>query len=153
VYYGSNDNDNTLIKDFIFNCKENRPMSLGPCTHIWDFLYEEDAGKAFLAIGKRGISGKVYCLGSEIGRPLKEFLETIKDMVNPIYVPQYAEIPYSDNSVKYLCADISELSKDTGWEPELSFENGVKIMLVIPPPIKYVMLIIYAILCLKRLHK
>jgi len=126
--YGSNDNDNTLIKDFIFNCKENRTMPLSPCTHVWDFLYEDDAGKAFLAIGKKGINGKVYCLGSGNGRPLKEFLEIIKNMVNPKYVPQYAEIPYNDNYVKYLCADISELSRDTWWEPETSFEEGVKII-------------------------
>ena len=128
--YGTNDNENTLIKDFITNCKENNPMPLGPCTHIWDYLYEDDAGRAFLALGEKGINGKVYSLGSGIGKPLKEYLETIKNMVNQTYTPQYGKIPYNGNSLKYLCADISELTNDTGWKPEISFEEGVKKILI-----------------------
>ena len=31
-----------------------------------------------------------------------------------------------DKSIKYLCADISELINDTGWKPEFSFEDGIK---------------------------
>jgi len=129
--YGCNDNEGTLIKDFIGNCKNNRPMLLGPCTHIWDYLYEDDAGRAFLAVGEKGLDGKVYCLGSGIGRPLKEYLESIRSMVNPAYVLQYGEIPYSEESVKYLCADISELTNDTGWKPEVSFEEGIKMIITL----------------------
>jgi len=124
--YGRNDNEGTLIKDFIEKCKNNHPMPLGPCTHIWDYLYEDDAGRAFLAIGEKGLNGKTYCLGSGIGKPLKEYLETIRSIVNPEYVPRYGEIPYSEKSVKYLCADISELTNDTGWKPEVSFKERIK---------------------------
>jgi nucleoside-diphosphate-sugar epimerase len=124
--YGINDNDDTLIKTFIVNCKNNRSMPLGPCTHIWDYLYEDDAGQAFLAIGRRGLNRKVYCLGNGIGKPLKEYLEIIRNMVNPAYIPQYGEIPYIEKSVKYLCADITELTNDTGWKPEFSFDEGVR---------------------------
>ena len=124
--YGCNDNQDTLIKDFIKNCKNNYPMPLGPCTHIWDYLYEDDAGCAFLSIGEKGLNGKIYCLGSGIGRPLKEYLEIIRNMVNLQYNPHYGEIPYTEKSVKYLCADISELTNDTGWKPEVSFEEGIK---------------------------
>jgi len=123
--FGVNNNDDTLINKFIFNCMNNHPMALGPCTHIWDYLYEDDAGRALTAVGDRGASGKVYCLGSGAGRPLKEYLEVIKNMVNPAYVPGYGEIPYSEKSVKYLCADISELTADTGWKPEVPFEEGI----------------------------
>jgi nucleoside-diphosphate-sugar epimerase len=124
--YGIYDNEDTLVKTFIFNCKNNYPMALGPCTHIWDYLYEDDAGLAFLAIGERGQNGKVYCLGSGTGKPLKEYLEIVKNIVNPKYTLQYGEIPYNEKSLKYLCADISELTHDTGWRPEVSFEEGIK---------------------------
>jgi nucleoside-diphosphate-sugar epimerase len=124
--YGIHDNEDTLIKTFISNCKNNYPMALGPCTNIWDYLYEDDAGRALLAIGKRGQNGKVYCLGSGVGRPLKEYLETIRNIVNPAYIPKYGEIPYGEKSVKYLCADISDLTRDTGWKPEIPFEEGIR---------------------------
>jgi len=124
--YGANDNDNTLLKDFIVNCQKNNAMPLGPCTHIWDYLHEDDAGCAFLAIGNKGMDGKTYCLGSGMGKPLKEYLEKIKNIINPEYIPQYDSIPYNGNSLQYLCADISDLTKDTGWEPMISFEEGIR---------------------------
>ncbi|GHT97795.1 CDP-abequose synthase [Spirochaetia bacterium] len=124
--YGINDSNDTLIKTFITNCKNNQPMGLSPCTHIWDYLYEDDAGRALFAIGEKGIDGKVYCLGSGTGKPLREYLETVKKIINPDYMPGYGEILYNDKSVTYLCADTSELTADTGWEPEVSFEEGIK---------------------------
>jgi nucleoside-diphosphate-sugar epimerase len=127
--YGSNDNEDTLIKTFVNKCKNNQALPLSACTHIWDYLYEDDAGRALLSIGEKGINGKVYCLGSGIGRPLKEYLEIIKNMVNAKYQPAYGEIPYTEKSVRYLCADISELTTDTGWRPKISFEEGIRHLL------------------------
>lgn len=124
--YGSNDNDGTLIKTFIDKCKNNQPMPLSECTHIWDYLYEDDAGRALLAIGEKGINGKTYCLGSGTGKPLKEYLEIIRNIINTGYQPDYGEIPHTEKSIKYLCADITELTVDTGWMPEISFEEGTK---------------------------
>ena len=34
-------------------------------------------------------------------------------------------IPYTEKQVMYLCADISELTKDTGWKPKVRFEDGI----------------------------
>jgi len=124
--YGANDNEKTLLKDFIINCKENKPMPLGPCTHIWDYLHEEDAGRAFLDIGEKGLNGKVYCLGSGEGKQLKEYLEIIRNILNPLYKIKYGEIPYTEQSLMYLCADITEVTEDTGWKPEITFEYGIK---------------------------
>jgi nucleoside-diphosphate-sugar epimerase len=127
--YGTNYNEDTVIMSFIKNCKNNIPMNLGDCTQVMDYLYEDDAGRALLMIGKRGIDGKVYILGSGIGEPLKEYLEIIKKLVNPDYAPCYGKMPYDQNSVRYLCADILELTRDTGWEPIFSFEDGIKKMM------------------------
>jgi nucleoside-diphosphate-sugar epimerase len=124
--YGVNDHEDRLVKTFISNCRNNISMDLSPCTHIWDYLYEDDAGRALFMIGKKGINGKIYTLGSGIGKPLKEYLEIIRKLVNPEYVPCYGKIPYNEKSIGYLCADISELTKDTGWKPDFSFEDGIK---------------------------
>jgi nucleoside-diphosphate-sugar epimerase len=79
--YGVYAREENMIKTFIYKCKNNIPMDLGPCTHIWDYLYEDDAGRAFFAIGKKGANGKIYCLGSGIGKPLKEYIEIVKDII------------------------------------------------------------------------
>jgi nucleoside-diphosphate-sugar epimerase len=87
-----------------------------------------------LYIGEKGLNGKIYCLGSGIGKPLKEYLEVIKNIVNPEYNIRYGEIPYTEKSVKYLCAEISEMTKDKGGKPEISFEKGIKMIITPPPP-------------------
>ncbi len=128
--YGTNDNATTLIKTFIAHCKSGEKMDLGPCTHQWDYLFEEDAGKAFYILGERGIDGKTYCLGSGESRPLKEYLEEITALVNPSYSgANFGAIPYNGKSVTYLKADISDLTADTGWKPSLSFRDGIERML------------------------
>ena len=37
------------------------------------------------------------------------------------------KIPYSDNQIMKLYADIDLLKKDTGFEPEISFEEGIRL--------------------------
>ena len=127
--YGINDNEDTLINKLVKNCKENIPMDLSPCTHIWDYLFESDAGKAFVKIAEKGRNGKIYCLGSGKGMPLKDYIEIIISSVNSDYTPNYGAISYSASSIQYLVADISELTIDTDWVPEISFRDGIKMIL------------------------
>lgn len=123
--YGKNDNEGTLLSSFINNCKKNIPMDLTSCEQVWDFLHEEDAGKAILAAALKGKPGKTYCLGSGLGKTLKEFLMTVINTYNPDYKPRFGVIPYSYMQPMFLVADISELTQDTGWKPEVSFEEGI----------------------------
>ena len=128
--YGTNDSPATLIKTFIAHCKSGEKMDLGPCTHQWDYLFEEDAGKAFFILCDRGTDGRTYCLGSGESRPLKEYLEEITALVNPSYTGAcYGAVPYNARSVTYLKADISDLTTDTGWKPTVSFRDGIGRML------------------------
>jgi nucleoside-diphosphate-sugar epimerase len=101
-------------------------MNLSDCTQIMDYLYEDDAARALFLLGERGVSGKTYILGSGIGRPLREYLEIIRNMVNPEYICGYGKAPYTKDSIRYLCADISELTEDTGWMPDVVFEEGIR---------------------------
>ena len=123
--YGSHDHEDRLIKQFIKNCKDNIPMNLSNCSHIWDYLYEDDVGEALFLTGKKGFGGKIYILGSGIGRPLREYLDIIINKVNPDYMPNYGAVEYNESSIKFLTADISEIKKDTGWYPKTSFEKGI----------------------------
>jgi nucleoside-diphosphate-sugar epimerase len=126
--YGVNDNEATLIGSFIDKCKSNIPMQLTLCTQIWDYLYETDAGHALFLLGEKGVSHKVYCLGSGKGKPLRWYLEKICEIVNPEYQLNFGGIPFNDEQIMYLCSDIEDLKHDTGWSPEVEFVEGVKKM-------------------------
>ena len=60
-------------------------------------------------------------------RPLREYIEVIRDTVNPLAEVGIGEREYNEGQVMYLCADIDELTKDTGFVPATSFEEGIKI--------------------------
>ena len=123
--YGSHDNEGTLINQLINNAKNNIPIGLSGCEQIWDYLHEDDAGAAFVAVAEKGVDGKIYPLGSGIGRPLKDYVQQVISTVNPNYVADYGKYPYQPTQPQYLVADISELMKDTKWKCEYSFFQGI----------------------------
>jgi nucleoside-diphosphate-sugar epimerase len=96
------------------------------CEQIWDYLYCDDAARALLAVGDKGINGKVYPLGSGNQRRLSEYLEDLRDIVNPDGVLQFGKKDYYPHQPMFLYADTSELTADTGWRPEVSFEEGIR---------------------------
>ena len=80
---------------------------------MWDYLYSADAGYAMYLLGEKGVSGKTYCIGGGTARPLREYIEAIRDAAAPGAEIGFGEIPYQEKQVMYLCADISDLEKDT----------------------------------------
>lgn len=64
-------------------------------------------------------------MGSGTARPLADYVKEINKQFSK---PEYDGIgikPYAPMQVMHLCADISELTADTGFEPKISFEEGL----------------------------
>lgn len=124
--YGPNDGSNTLISYLIKELKAGRSPQLTKCEQMWDYLYADDAGEAILAVVENGVDGKAYPLGSGNGRKLSEYVQDIRDVVNKSVVIQYGAKDYYPHQPMHLVADISDLIEDTGWEPKVSFIEGIK---------------------------
>lgn len=124
--YGPRDNDYTMIMSAISSMLVGERLAFTKGEQIWDYLYVEDCAHAFYLIGKCGKHGKAYTIGSGKTRQLKEFINAIREVVNPDVEIGLGEREYFPDQVMELCADISELEKDTGFEPRTSFEDGIK---------------------------
>ena len=124
--YGKNDAENTLIMYLIRTLKEGKIPKLTRCEQRWDYIYSRDCARALLAIGMDGIDGKTYCVGSGTERPLRDYVEDIRSIVNPEVPVEYGAIDYYPDQPMMLCADISELTSDTGFVPKTSFTDGIK---------------------------
>ena len=124
--YGPNDGPQAMVMSTIAKLKAGEVPALTKGEQMWDYLYSADAARAFYLLGDLGVDGKTYVLGGGTARPLKEYIENIRDIVSPGAELGFGMIPYSDRQVMHLCADISELEKDTGWEPRIGFEEGIK---------------------------
>ena len=58
--------------------------------------------------------------------PLKEYINIMHSVSGADSDVQIGALPYNDKQVMYLCADISALTADTGFVPQVSYEEGIK---------------------------
>lgn len=124
--YGPKDNSYTMVMSSIINMLDGKRMKFTKGEQVWDYLYGEDCSRAFYLIGKYGKPGKAYTIGSGKTKYLKDYIKIIRDAINPQLEIGIGELPYYPNQVMKLCADITELSNDTGFVPQVSFEEGIK---------------------------
>ena len=123
--YGPNDGENTLISYVIRELKAGRSPELTKCEQIWDYLYADDAGDAILAIAEKGVDGKAYPLGSGKGRRLSEYIEDIRQAINPSVEVKFGVKEYYPHQPMHLVAELSELTKDIDWDAKVSFSEGI----------------------------
>lgn len=127
--YGPYDGENTMIMSLIRMLLQGERPAVTKGEQQWDYLYAKDAGLALYLLGEKGISGKTYCIGSGKTRPLKEYMTMIWQQIAHTSRIEtdigFGEKPYAKDQVMYLCADITELEKDTGFTPKYSFECGI----------------------------
>lgn len=124
--YGPGDGEGTMVMSVIRQLLEGKTPELTKGEQMWDYLYSLDAARALLLLGEKGKHGKIYCLGSGSAQPLKEYVKMIRDIVAPGRDINFGAIPYGENQVMYLCADIGELQEDTGFTAEYSFGEGIR---------------------------
>lgn len=124
--YGPYDGEKTMIMSTIRKLIDGRKPSLTKGEQMWDFLYCDDAALAFLELAAGGKSGQVYPLGSGVARPLREYIEILRDSINPKAELGFGEVPYSEKQVMHLQADIGKLTEDTGFVPHVTFEDGIR---------------------------
>ena len=115
-----------IFTDNIIKLLNKEHCSFTKSEQKWDYLYANDAGKAFYLVGKKVQGSHIYCLGSGVAKPLKEYIEKIRDIVSPNAELGFGELKYPENPVMNLCANIKQLQCDTGWKPEVEFEVGIK---------------------------
>ncbi len=124
--YGPYDNDNTMVTSTIRKLLNGEKPAFTLGEQKWDYLYSEDAARALLLLGECSNANGVYCLGSGEVKSLKEYILMMRDAINPYAELGFGELPYGQKQVMYLCADLDKLHRDTGFQPKIPFEEGIK---------------------------
>ncbi len=124
--YGPFDNDNTMVMSSIIEMlKNNSSPDYTKAEQMWDYIYAEDVAKALYLIEEKGKNNAIYCIGSGTQRPLYQYIQEIKDNIDKNIKLNIGAKEYSENQVMNLCADISNLTRDTGFIPETNFKEGI----------------------------
>lgn len=122
--YGPGDAAFWFLPYLISEFTGGRAPQLTRCEQFWDYLYVDDAACAVSAAVNHGLAG-VYNLGSGIAKPLKDYVEAVREALGSSLQPNYGAIGYRPDQVMHLEADISRLTEATGWKPAVSFQEGI----------------------------
>ena len=127
--YGPYDGEKSMIISSLRKMIRGEKANFTKGEQDWDYLYSDDAGRAFRRLGDKGLDGKVYVIGSGKTKKISEYINAMTDKVKMRIKKEpnvvIGAISYSDKQVMHLCADISELKKDTGFVPSVEFEEGI----------------------------
>lgn len=124
--YGLYDNVHSVLMSGILNALAGKKMEFSKGEQIWDFVYLDDIANALYLMARKGRDGAIYTIGSGSARTLKEYLLVLCEKLGKSEEAEFGKIPYSDSQIMHLEADSTELQRDTGWKPEVDFEDGIE---------------------------
>lgn len=124
--YGPYDGVGSMISGVIRRLLAGERPALTAGAQMWDYLYSEDAAKAFRLLAQLGGNGKIYPLGGGKALPLKAYIEELRNAIDPTLPLGFGEIPYGPLQVMHLEADITALQADTGYAPDTDFADGIR---------------------------
>ena len=124
--FGEGRRDNNIITYTILSLLKGEKPEYGYLTQMWDFLYVKEVVRALRYIGEKGIAGKTYAIGSGVFKPLKDYIMMIRDIINPELELGIGAKPELSDKVFSSCVSIYDLTKDTGFVPKTSFEEGIR---------------------------
>ena len=123
--YGIYEKETTMIASGLRKMLRGESTEFTPAMQRWDYLYSKDAGRAYYLIGEKGRDGAVYCVGSGQARPLRDYILKMAELTGAAN-PGIGAKPYPSGAVMNLCADTESLQRDTGFEPQYTFEEGIR---------------------------
>jgi UDP-glucose 4-epimerase len=90
-----------------------------------DFTYVANAVQALIRAAETpGVSGKVYNVGTGRSITVLELVAALNRLLGTTLVPKHA--PPRAGDVRFSRADISRARRDLGYEPTVTFEDGLE---------------------------
>lgn len=129
--FGENDRPWTLIMSAIDKMLKNQNLELSSCTQSWNYLYVTDCVKQIVLlceylINKPNFKSGVYHIASKDTRPLKDFINEMKSVLNSSSTMQYGSvIPSKQVS---LNPSVAKTENAIGFITEVSFAEAIKII-------------------------
>ena len=107
---------------FLAQKLEGKPFTVvGDGTQTRDFTFVTDVVDAFVRVARSQVKGEVFNIGSGKSHSVNQLVEFLDGKV--VYIPKRPGEP--DCSF----ADISKISRFLGWQPKVSFNKGIRIIM------------------------
>jgi UDP-glucose 4-epimerase len=107
---------------FLAQLLAGKPLTIvGDGEQTRDFTFVSDAVEALIAAAESDKQGEIYNVGS--GGPV-----SVNELVRLLGSPPSVHVPKRPAEPDCTWADITKIRRDLGWEPKVSFAQGVAIM-------------------------
>ena len=92
----------------------------------WDYLFVEDAAEAAYRVAVLPSATGIFNLGSGRVQTIREVIETVRDLIDPLAPVGFGERAYGPDQVMHMEAKIDRLRQATGWAPETDLATGLR---------------------------
>ena len=104
------------------------PKLYGDGEQTRDFTHVDDIVRGLVLAAEHELNG-VYNLGTGEAYDFNTVVEMLNDELGTDIEPEYVENPIpEDVYVHDTCADFTRMHDATGWEPEISFQEGIELV-------------------------
>lgn len=124
--YAADRQDNNVIYYTISQLLNGRKPALTALEQLWDYVHIDDVSRAFYLIATKGMGGSFYAIGHGDNWPLSNYICQIRDIIDPMLPLGIGEIPYKGKCLPSACVDLTKLTLDTGFIPQIPFEIGIR---------------------------
>lgn len=108
---------------FLAQLLAKEPLTIvGDGEQTRDFTFVADVVDALIAVAESDKVGEIYNVGS--GQPV-----SVNELVRQLGSPPSVQIPRRPGEPDCTWADIGKIRRELGWEPKVSFADGVRVML------------------------
>lgn len=90
---------------------------VGDGTQSRDFVYVTDVARAFVMAGESDLEGKIWNLGRNDPQSVNRLVELLGG--------ERVHLPKRPGEPEVTWADTSKITSELGWQPQVSFEDGV----------------------------
>lgn len=128
--YGEGEQSARLVNTIIRKIYNNESPDLSAGNQYYDFVHVSDVAQALYLIAEKGVDGTNYTIGSGAAKQLKEYLKIVGKIANEINgsdIPLgFGKITSNVIRVPIETFDVEKLQRDTGFVPNISFEEGIR---------------------------
>ncbi len=124
--YGAGEKSARLINTSIRQLLNKEHCSFTEGKQTYDFIYITDAITSIVEVADKGKAFNRYYIGSGNPKPLREFLQEMKDVVDSSAELGLGDLPFNGIDISYKQFKLKKVEEDTGYKNKISFKDGIK---------------------------
>ena len=128
--YGPGDHPWTLVSQCLESFTQDRVIELTSCEQTWNFLHVEDAARAIYQLANCDLKGQhVFNIAGDENIPLYRYVDIMWHLCGNRGMPAYGRYANPVERIHGIEPSIDRLKRVTGWQPQISFEDGIREMI------------------------